>query len=149
MERAVELGADPDEALAATSMLSRAGATREAIRYLENAYAFTEHPSMREIHEAIGKRLEALSSISDARRGRRDCASDRRALGARAPGGLARPLPAARSRRGPGALRGSLRRRRRRLRALLAGRYGFTWIARRLTMTKSCDPGNVAHTLSS
>ena len=45
-------------------MLSRAGATREAIRYLENAYAFTEHPSMREVHEAIGKRLEALSSIS-------------------------------------------------------------------------------------
>jgi hypothetical protein len=64
MERAVELGADPDEAMAATSMLSRAGATREAIHYLENAYAFTEHPSMREIHEAIGKRLEALSSIS-------------------------------------------------------------------------------------
>jgi tetratricopeptide (TPR) repeat protein len=64
IERAVELGADPEEAMAATSMLSRAGATREAIRYLENAYAFTEHPSMREIHEAIGKRLEALSSIS-------------------------------------------------------------------------------------
>jgi hypothetical protein len=64
IERAVELGADPEEAMAATSMLSRAGATREAIRYLENAYAFTEHPAMREIHEAIGKRLEALSSIS-------------------------------------------------------------------------------------
>jgi hypothetical protein len=64
MEHAVELGADPDSALAATSMLNRAGATREAIRYLENAYAFTAHPSMREIHEAIGKRLEALSSIS-------------------------------------------------------------------------------------
>jgi hypothetical protein len=64
IERAVELGAAPDEALAATSMLNRAGATREAIRYLENAYAFTEHPAMREIHEAIGKRLEALSSIS-------------------------------------------------------------------------------------
>jgi hypothetical protein len=64
IERAVELGADPDEAIAASSMLAKAGATREAIRYLENAYAFTEHPSMREIHEAIGKRLEALSSIS-------------------------------------------------------------------------------------
>jgi hypothetical protein len=64
IERAVELGADPDAALAATSMLSRAGATREAIRYLENAYAFTQHPSMHEIHEAIGKRLEALSAIS-------------------------------------------------------------------------------------
>jgi hypothetical protein len=65
IERAVELGADPDEAIAATSLLLKgAGATREAIRYLENAYAFTEHPSMHEIHEAIGKRLEALSSIS-------------------------------------------------------------------------------------
>ena len=64
IERAVELGADADEALAASSMLSRSGASREAIHYLENAYAFTEHPSMREIHEAIGKRLEALSSIS-------------------------------------------------------------------------------------
>lgn len=45
-------------------MLNRAGATREAIRYLENAYAFTEHPAMREVHEAIGKRLEALSAVS-------------------------------------------------------------------------------------
>jgi hypothetical protein len=69
MEHAVELGADPDDAIAASSMLTRAGATREAIRYLENAYAFTEHPSMHEVHEAIGKRLEALSSIS-----RRDAA---------------------------------------------------------------------------
>ncbi len=85
MERAVELGADPDEALAATSMLSRAGATREAIRYLENAYAFTEHPSMREVHEAIGKRLEALSSVSV-----RQAADDaQRALDAR----WARELP--------------------------------------------------------
>jgi hypothetical protein len=64
IEHAVELGADPDLAISVTSMLSGAGATREAIRYLENAYAFTEHPAMREIHEAIGKRLEALSSIS-------------------------------------------------------------------------------------
>jgi hypothetical protein len=64
IERSVELGADPEEAVAASSMLSRSGASREAIRYLESAYAFTEHPSMREIHEAIGKRLEALSSIS-------------------------------------------------------------------------------------
>jgi hypothetical protein len=64
MEHAVELGADPDEALVATSMLNRAGATRQAIAYLEKAYAFTAHPAMREVHEAIGKRLEALSSIS-------------------------------------------------------------------------------------
>jgi|CZKU01.1.fsa_nt_gi hypothetical protein len=64
MARAGELGADQDETIAAASMLSRAGSTREAVRYLVNAYAFTEHPAMREIHEAIGKRLEALSAVS-------------------------------------------------------------------------------------
>ncbi len=65
MVRATELGADADEGLAAASMLSRAGsAPREAIRYLEHAYAFTEHPAMREVHEAIGKRLEALAAVS-------------------------------------------------------------------------------------
>jgi hypothetical protein len=64
IERAVELGADADETLAATSILGKAGATREAIRYLEKAYAFTRHPAMREIHEGIGKRLEALSSVA-------------------------------------------------------------------------------------
>jgi hypothetical protein len=64
MIRAGELGADADETMAAASMLSRAGSTREAIRYLEHAYAFTEHPAMREVHEAIGKRLEALSAVS-------------------------------------------------------------------------------------
>jgi hypothetical protein len=64
MVHAAELGADEDQALAAASMLSRAGSTREAIRYLEHAYAFTEHPAMREVHEAIGKRLEALSAVS-------------------------------------------------------------------------------------
>jgi hypothetical protein len=64
LEHAVELGADPDQALVATSMLSRAGATREAIAYLEKAYAFTEHPAMREVHESIGKRLEALSATT-------------------------------------------------------------------------------------
>jgi hypothetical protein len=64
MNHAVELGADADEAVTAASMLSRAGATREAMHYLENAYAFTAHPAMREIHEAIGKRLAALSDVS-------------------------------------------------------------------------------------
>jgi hypothetical protein len=62
--RAGELGADQKDALAAAAMMSRAGSTREAIRYLEHAYAFTEHPAMREVHEAIGKRLEALAAVS-------------------------------------------------------------------------------------
>ncbi|MDP9036809.1 MAG: hypothetical protein M3O50_18585 [Myxococcota bacterium] len=60
MGHAVELGADADRALTAASMLSRAGASDEAARYLERAYAFTEHPSMREVHEAIGRNLAAL-----------------------------------------------------------------------------------------
>ncbi len=85
LEHAVELGAEPDQALVATSMLSRAGATREAIAYLEKAYAFSEHPAMREIHEEIGKRLAALSATS-----RRDAAdATERAIEAR----WARELP--------------------------------------------------------
>jgi hypothetical protein len=64
MAHAGELGADQDETLAAASMLNRAGSTREAIKYLERAYVFTEHPAMHDVHEAIGKRLEALSAVS-------------------------------------------------------------------------------------
>jgi hypothetical protein len=66
--RAVELGADADRALTAATLLTQAGATGEAIRYLQRAYAFTEHPSMSEVHEAIGRRLGALqaSAMRDA-----------------------------------------------------------------------------------
>jgi hypothetical protein len=65
---AVELGADADRALTAATLLTRAGATEEAIRYLERAYAFTEHPSMNEVHEAVGRRLATLqaSAMRDA-----------------------------------------------------------------------------------
>jgi hypothetical protein len=65
---AVELGADAERALTAASMLSRAGQTESAIRYLERAYAFTEHPSMASAHEAIGRRLATLqaTTIRDA-----------------------------------------------------------------------------------
>jgi hypothetical protein len=59
---AVDLGADADRALAAASMLTRAGATEPAIRFLEHAYAFTEHPSMHDVHEAIGSKLAALQA---------------------------------------------------------------------------------------
>ena len=64
LEHAVELGADADSALAASSMLTRAGANREAIDYLEHAYAFTEHPSMHEIHEAIGRQLAGMKATA-------------------------------------------------------------------------------------
>lgn len=64
MGHAVEVGADADRALSAATMLTRAGATQAAIRYLEHAYAFTEHPSMTEVHETIGRRLAALESTA-------------------------------------------------------------------------------------
>jgi hypothetical protein len=64
MGHAVEVGADADRALSAATMLTRAGATQAAIRYLEHAYAFTEHPSMAEVHENIGRRLAALESTA-------------------------------------------------------------------------------------
>jgi hypothetical protein len=62
IEHAVELGAQADRALTAATLLTRAGATDEAIRFLERAYAFTEHPSMNDVHEAIGRRLVALTN---------------------------------------------------------------------------------------
>lgn len=68
MGHAVELGADADNALSAATLLTNAGATEEAIRYLEHAYAFTEHPAMMDVHENIGRRLAALevTTIRDA-----------------------------------------------------------------------------------
>jgi hypothetical protein len=62
MGRAVELGGDPDRALAAANLLTTAGAKQAAISYLEHAYALTEHPAMREIHESIGRRLASLEA---------------------------------------------------------------------------------------
>jgi tetratricopeptide (TPR) repeat protein len=62
---AVELGATPDRALSAASLLTRTGQTEAAINYLERAYAFTEHPAMAEIHEAIGRRIQALLEQRD------------------------------------------------------------------------------------
>ncbi len=61
---AVEVGADADRALSAATMLTRAGKTEEAIRYLEHAYEFTEHPSMAEVHENIGRRLAELQATT-------------------------------------------------------------------------------------
>jgi tetratricopeptide (TPR) repeat protein len=65
MAHAVELGADADYSLTAASMLSNAGEKQAAIRYLRQAYAFTEHPSMAAIHKAIGERLAALQASAE------------------------------------------------------------------------------------
>jgi hypothetical protein len=62
MGHAVELGADPERALGVANMLTTAGAKQAAISYLEHAYALTEHPAMREIHESIGRRLALLEA---------------------------------------------------------------------------------------
>ncbi|MBV9949143.1 MAG: hypothetical protein JOZ69_20005 [Myxococcales bacterium] len=55
--RAVELGADADGALTAASLLTRAGETRAAIRYLDRAYALTASSGDPELHERIGRQL--------------------------------------------------------------------------------------------
>jgi hypothetical protein len=62
MGRAVELGADPDRALTAATLLTTGGAKQAAITYLEHAYSLTDHPAMREIHESIGRRLASLEA---------------------------------------------------------------------------------------
>jgi hypothetical protein len=64
----VELGAGAEGVLSAATLLTRAGARDQALAYLRHAYAFTEHPSMAEVHEAIGRKLAALqaSAIRDA-----------------------------------------------------------------------------------
>lgn len=62
MTRAVELGADAERALSAASLLSQSGETEAAIRSLQRAYAFTEHPAMTAVHEAIGRKLETLQA---------------------------------------------------------------------------------------
>ncbi len=65
---AVELGASPERALTAASLLTQGGQAEVAIQYLERAYAFTEHPSMTTIHESIGRRIEALRQMQAAQR---------------------------------------------------------------------------------
>lgn len=59
---AVELGADPERALTAATMLTRAGSPEASIPFLERAYAFTEQPGMEELHESLGRRLAALQA---------------------------------------------------------------------------------------
>jgi tetratricopeptide (TPR) repeat protein len=68
---AVELGADAERALTAATILTGAGNTEQAIRFLERAYAFTEDSSMAELHDKIGGRLAALQAAA-----RRDAADE-------------------------------------------------------------------------
>jgi hypothetical protein len=61
---AVELGADADGALEAASLLQTGGAATkgELTRYLEHAYAFTDHPMMQQLHEKIGFQLQQVQA---------------------------------------------------------------------------------------
>ncbi len=80
MARAVELGADPDRALSAASILSRGGDRRGVIAFLRRAYAQTAGPGMEAAHESIGERLAMLqaSAVRDELDARRRAIEERR-----------------------------------------------------------------------
>lgn len=63
--RAVELGADTERSLAATSILGRAGETTATISHLERLYAMTDNPETR---EEILLRLVKLKGTAEAER---------------------------------------------------------------------------------
>ncbi len=70
VEHALELGEDPSAALGATGVLSDIGERDAVLRFLQRAYAMTEHPSMTDIHERIGKKLaELLGQMQDDQAG--------------------------------------------------------------------------------
>jgi len=70
MVHAVELGADANSAVAAAGLMSDAGEKQAVLRFLERAYAMTEHPSMASIHESIGQKLaELLGQMQDDQTG--------------------------------------------------------------------------------
>ena len=64
LERALELGSDPDALLGAAGVLSDIGERDAQLRFYERAYAMTEHPSMAAIHEGIGRRLAMLLGLT-------------------------------------------------------------------------------------
>ncbi len=67
MQHAVELGADPERAMTAASIFSKAGQLEGALHTLEQAYAFTDHPAMGEEHEVIARKIrEVRQMVIDA-----------------------------------------------------------------------------------
>lgn len=64
--RAVDLGVDADRSLAATSILSKAGETKAAIRQLEHAYALSDNPETRKQISLKLQRLQATTDTEDA-----------------------------------------------------------------------------------
>jgi hypothetical protein len=60
LEHALELGGDPNVVLGAAGVLSDIGERDAVLRFLQRAYAMTQHPSMASIHEAIAQKLALL-----------------------------------------------------------------------------------------
>jgi hypothetical protein len=60
MARAVELGGDPDRALSAAGLLTKAGDAKGTVGFLRRAYAMTEGQSMEAVHARIGEVLASL-----------------------------------------------------------------------------------------
>jgi hypothetical protein len=65
MSRAVELGADADRSLAASTILSKAGEKKAAIRQLQSAFAITDDPETRRQIIIKLQRLEAAPEAED------------------------------------------------------------------------------------
>lgn len=66
ISRAVDLGADADRSLAASTILSKTGETKAAIRQLQRAYALTDNPETRRQISIKLQRLEATTDAEDA-----------------------------------------------------------------------------------
>lgn len=71
LQRAVELGDDPDRALAAATLLSKHGERDAAVRALERAYALTDDA---EVRESIARRLGSLQADDVRERAQGDVA---------------------------------------------------------------------------
>ena len=63
---AVDLGADADRSLAASSILSKTGETKAVIQQLQRAYALTDNPETRQQISLKLQRLEASTEAEDA-----------------------------------------------------------------------------------
>lgn len=66
LTRAVELGADAQRSLAATTILSKAGERSASIQHLQRAYAMTDDPDTREQILLKLRRLEVTADAADA-----------------------------------------------------------------------------------
>ena len=64
--RAVDLGAEAERSIAATTILSKTGETKAAIQQLQRAYALTDNPETRQQISLKLQRLRATTDSEDA-----------------------------------------------------------------------------------